>query len=284
MRWLLIIIFTLLLGQSFAQKTSEGLIRLNRHYFEIAEDDSTSHFYDSFISYSADSTKLERIFTRDGSVHRVVMTHPPKEEYHERVTDQYNDYQELEWRKTENLHNGKFLTLYYFDNKAVGQVLADSNAGVHIARNGENEATLQAFNDFEPHIVGPIVEWHEFISNNFRLSKKIRTKEAELFWIAILVNEHGMAERVEWANPLDGNPKIAEQYLRAVKLWGNNYTPAMDSFGNPVAKWLMISFRIDLPRRRGTTKPMRNYDNFFDESTPNFGKLSTGEIFTPFRP
>lgn len=263
MRWILLPFFACFFTPTFAQDASEKdtRIRLNRHFFEIAAEDSTNHIYDKLVSYSEDSTKLERIFTRDGKVQRVVITQMPKEEYHEKITDQYNDYHELEWRKTENLNNGKFLTLYYFDNKVVGQVLSDSITLYHVARNGETEPTQQNFNDFEPQIVGPINEWHEFIFNNFRLSSGIRTEKPETFWIAILVNKHGMVDQIEWANPLDGNPKIAEQYIRAVKLWGNNFTPAIDSFGNPVAKWLMIPLRIDRTMK-GTSKPMRVYNDF----------------------
>jgi hypothetical protein len=259
MPWILCTLFFCLLTSAFAQQT--GPIRLNQHYFEIAAEDSTNHFFDKLVSYSSDSTMLERIFARDGKVHRVVITKPPKEEYHERVTDQYNEYNELEWRKTENLNNGKFLTLYYFDNKVVGQVLSDSSTLYHVARNGETEPTQQNFNDFEPQIVGPIDEWHEFIFNNFQLSAKIRTEKPETFWIAILVNKYGMVDQIEWANPLEGNPKIAAQFIRAVKRWGNNFTPAVDSFGHPVTKWLMIPFRVDRPTR-GTTKPIRVYNDF----------------------
>ncbi|MBN7812811.1 hypothetical protein J0A68_17785 [Algoriphagus sp. H41] len=247
----------------FAQQPSESetRIRLNRHFFEIAAEDTASHVYDKLVSFSADSTKLERIFTREGQVQRVVMTQPPREEYYERVTDQYNEYHELEWRKTENLHNGKFLTVYYFDGKVVGQVLSDSTTLYHVARNGESEPTQQNFNDFEPQIAVPTAEWHEFLFDNLRLSTGIRTDQPQIFWIAILVDEHGMAEQIEWANPLGGNPKVAKQYLRVVRLWGNNYTPALDSFGNPVAKWLMIPFRVERAMR-GTTKPIMIYSDF----------------------
>lgn len=245
MNWLFFfLLFTLAIPSAFSQETParEVPIPLNRHYFKVAPGDSAQHVYDLLVSYAADSAKLERILTRDGRVHRVVMTQPPREEYHERVTDQYNEYQELEWRKTENLHNGKFLTLYYFDNEAVGQVLADSDSSFQIARNGTKDPIAQGFNDFEPRIVGDTEQWQQFVFKNFRLSAKLYPKEPVLFWVAVLVNSHGMVEKVEWANPSEENRKAAAQFVRVVQLWGNNFHPALDSFGQPVSKWLMIPF------------------------------------------
>lgn len=263
MRWILVTFFACYATFTFAQDPSEKdtLIRLNRHYFEIPAEDSVNHAYNKFISYSEDSARLERIFTREGKIQRVVMTKPPTEGYHEQITDQYNAYNELEWRKTENLHNSKFLTLFYFDSKVVGEILSESDTLFYVARNGETEPTQQNFNDFEPLIRGNQEEWLEFFSDNFKLSTKLYSAEPAEYWIAALVNEHGMVDQIEWANPLDGNPKIAKQYLRVVKLWGNNFTPAKDSFGNPVAEWLMIPFRMGRARTE-TSKPIRVYDDF----------------------
>lgn len=60
--------------------------------------------------------------------------------------------------------------------------------------------------------------------------------------MAVLVNSHGMVEKVEWANPNEENCKAASQFVRVVQRWGNNFHPALDSFGQPVSKWLQIPF------------------------------------------
>jgi hypothetical protein len=249
MRWILIAFFACFFSSSFAQDASEkdSLIRLNRHYFEIAADDSVNHVYDKLVSYSEDGVKLERIFTRDGKVDRVVMTRARarEEEFYEQVTDQYNAYNELEWRKTENLLNQKYRTLYLFNNEVVGRVLAESDMLYYVARNGETEPRQQNFNDFEPQFSVPINDFYKFASKKFRLSAKLHPKEKpEWYLIAVLINEDGMVDQVEWANPLGGNPMVAEQYIRVIELWGNNFHPALDPFGHPVTKWWLIPFTL----------------------------------------
>ncbi|OOG77840.1 hypothetical protein B0E43_03495 [Algoriphagus sp. A40] len=231
-------------------------IPLNKHYFEIYPEDSVNHVFNKLVSYSKDSTKLERIFTRDGKIQRVVMTKPPTKEYHEQVTDQYNAYNELEWRRTENLLNSKFLTLYYFDNKKVGEILSESDTLFFVARNGETKPIQQSVNDFEPMIGGSKEDWSEFFAANIKLSAKLYSKEPAEYWIAVLVNEYGIVNQVEWANHLGGNQKIASQLIRVLELWGNNFSPALDPFGHPVTKWLLIPFRM----RGGISRSLKVLD------------------------
>jgi hypothetical protein len=231
---------------SFSQENpaEAAPIPLNRHYFEIAPEDSINHVYDMLVSYSKDSMKLERIFTLDQKINRVVKTDPATDIYQEEVTDQYNDYSELQWRKTQNLLNKKSLTLYYYNDRLVGQILSDSKDLFHVARNGQTEPTQQNFNDFEPRINGLTEDWHAFIFNQLSLSQRMLPGKTQEFWIAILVNQHGVVDKIEWANPKDQDPKMAQQFIRAIQKWGNNFLPAVDSFGNSVTKWLLVPFRI----------------------------------------
>ncbi len=243
--------FACFFSSSFAQDASEKdtLIHLNRHYFEIAAGDTINHAYNKLVSQLGNSAELERIFTLDQRVHRVALTKKTRYEYLDRVTEQFDDYGQLEWRKTESLLIPKFFIQYFFNDEVIGHVFSDSRHLFHVARNGEDEPSQQRFNDFEPQINGPKKDWYEFVSKNLRLSTKLFPENPEEYWIAVLVNEHGMVDQVEWANPLGGNPKVAAQYIRVVKLWGNNFSPALDSFGHPVSKWLVIPFWVEKKRR-----------------------------------
>ncbi|GAA0878761.1 hypothetical protein GCM10009119_17290 [Algoriphagus jejuensis] len=247
MRLILFFLFCFLSVPVFAQLPSEKetLVRLNKHFYEIPPEDTINHAYNKLVSSLGNSAKLERIYTLNQRLRRVVLTKHTRYEDLDRVTEQYGDYNELEWRKSENLLIPKFSTEYFFNDAVVGQVVSDSRHLFRVARNGENELTPQRFNDFEPQINGPKKDWYEFVSKQFRLSTKLQPDRPEEYRIAVLVNEHGMVDKIEWANPLEGNPKVAAQYIRVVELWGNNFTPALDVFGNPVSKWLLIPFRIE---------------------------------------
>lgn len=244
MRWILIVILTFLLGQSFAQETSEALVRLNRHYFEIAEGDSTNHAYNMLVSYTKDSTRLERIFTLNNKISRIVWVYPEKEKLHEMVVEQYNDYLELQWRSTINLLNFKSSTLYYLNNEVVGQLLAESSEQFFTIRAGETKPRPEKVNDFEPRINGFKDRWPSFFTTFLDFDKRLLPEYTEEFYIAVLVNEQGVAEQIEWANPMGGNPQIADQYIRLIEKWGNNFSPALDPFGTPISKWLYVPFRV----------------------------------------
>ncbi|MBN7812810.1 hypothetical protein J0A68_17780 [Algoriphagus sp. H41] len=259
MRWILIVILTFLLGQSFAQEAPETLVRLNRHYFEIAPEDTINHVYNKLVSPLGNSARLERIYTLDQRLRRVILTKHTRYEDLDRVTEQFDDYGNLEWRRAESLLVPKFSTQYFFDGQVVAQVLSDNRHLFHITRNGENKATAKPVNDFDPQFNGLKKDWYEFVSKNIKLSTKLYPEKAEDYWIAVLVSEHGLVEKIEWANPMDGNPKVAKQYLRVVELWGNNFSPALDHYGRPLTKWLLIPFTV-----KGRTRyPVQVFDPEF---------------------
>jgi hypothetical protein len=252
------ILFALITQSGFSQDApkQDTLIRLNRHYFEIAAGDTINHAFNKLVSPLGNSAELERIFTLDQRVHRIILTRHTKYEDLDRVTEQFDEYGQLEWRKSENLLIPKFWVQYFFNDEVIAHVFSDSRHLFHVARNGENEPSQQRFNDFEPRINGLKKDWYEFVSKNLRLSTKLYPEKPEEYWIAVLVNEHGRVDEIEWANPLGGNPKTAARYLHVVKLWGNNFSPALDAFGHPVSKWLLIPFWVE----EGVRYPIQFFD------------------------
>jgi len=229
-------------GGSYGQSSTP--IPLNKHYFEIPLGDSINHVYNMLVSYTKDSTRLERIFTLNNKVSRIVWIYPKNEKLHEMVVEQYNDYLELQWRTTTNLLNFKSLTLYYFNNEVVGQLFAESHEQFLITRAGENKSTSKEFNDFEPQINGIKDRWPSFFKTFLDFDKRLLPEYIEEFYVAVLVNEQGVAEQIEWANPMGGNPKIADQYIRLIEKWGDNFSPALDPFGTPISKWLYVPFKV----------------------------------------
>ena len=235
----LVILFS---GSSYGQSSTP--VALNKHYFEIVPEDSANHFYNMFVSYTKDSTRLERILTLNNKVSRIVWIYPEKEKLHEMVVEQYNDYLELQWRSTTNLLNFKSFTLYYFNNEVVGQLFAESHEQFYITRAGESKSRQKEFNDFEPRINGIKDRWPSFFKTFLDFDKRLLPEYIEEFYVAVLVNEQGVAEQIEWANPMGGNPKIADQYIRLIEKWGDNFSPALDPFGTPISKWLYVPFKV----------------------------------------
>lgn len=232
---------------TFGQSTTP--IRLNKHYFEIPNEDSVNHVFNKIESYTKDSVKLERIFSLNNIVNRIVRTSLPAEGFQEKVTEQYDAFGDLIWKSTTNLVNGKFLTTYFFDGVQVGQVLHEGNNKFQIIRSGESEPTEKIFNDFEPRTGTTQKDWVQFLNKKLNFGQDNWPSERQTIYVAVYVNENGTPTTYEWANPLGSEEKYAYQYLEAVKDWNHNFSPAIDPFGNPVGKWVNFFIHVGGPAR-----------------------------------
>ncbi|HSF52922.1 MAG TPA: hypothetical protein VLA71_04190 [Algoriphagus sp.] len=248
MRSILPIIFFLIgffPSLSFAQNPAP--IPLNKHYFEIDPEDSINHVFNKLVSYSKDSVKLERIFTLTNKVNRIIRTFPPKDDFKEKIIEQYDAYGNLEWKSTINQANSKYLTTYFFDGQQVGQVLHEGNNKYQIMRSGEQEPREVVLNDFEPNPRTPQKDWNQFLNKKIISSRTHFPKEHQTIYVAVYVNENGKATSVEWANPLDTDEIFANLFLEAVREWDHNFAPALDPFGNPVGKWRNFHLHLGGP-------------------------------------
>jgi hypothetical protein len=226
-------------------------IRLNRHYFEIPSEDSTNHVYNKTESFTKDSVKLERFFTLNNTINRIVRTSKLREEFQEEITEQYDAFGDLIWKRTHNLVNGKFLTTYFFDGVQVAQVLHEGNNKFQIIRSGELEPTEKIVNDFEPRSGTTQRDWSQFLNKKLQFGVGNWPSEKQTVYIQVYVSENGNVTSAEWANPMGADEKYAHSFLEAVKEWDHNFSPAIDPFGNPVGKWVNFHFHVGGPARIG---------------------------------
>lgn len=192
------IVATICLGQI----ENNTRVPLNKHYFEVGSGDTSAHFYTKLVSYSADSTKIERIFTLDRKLARIVKTSPKKEDFHQSVIEEYSASDELLWRETYNLANSKYLRTYFQDGQQVAQVMHRGENKYSVFRKGDSKARETLYDDFIP---SPIETKHLFGSF---MSRKVSFGPGEIpsyrhmLFIAIFVDESGQVTEIEWANPL----------------------------------------------------------------------------------
>ncbi|OOG77841.1 hypothetical protein [Algoriphagus sp. A40] len=250
-RILVSLIFAFSFIDSFSQKNPAKTtpIPLNKHYFEIGAEDSADHVYNKLVSYSQDSTKLERIFALNNKVSRIIRTSPKKEDFHEMIIEQYDSYGNLLWKETINQANTKFLRTYFFDGQQVAQVLHNGNRQYSIQRSGDAEPRELWYDDFFPKNVRVKKGEGLFSGLGFSLEGNEWPEKQTLIYYGIYVNEKGEAETVEWVNPMSSEAKFAIPYLKTLEQWADKFDPAKDAFGNPVGQWLYLHFHIGGPRR-----------------------------------
>ncbi|MFC3417454.1 hypothetical protein [Algoriphagus hitonicola] len=239
---MLILTFGLAMGSPLHGISQNKTIeKLNKHFYPISEEDSASFSYFIMTSLTKDSVKLKRIFDRKNRLIKVIKTEPnTAEDFKEKTTETYDPQGNILSQRIANLANGKFIETFFFDEKQVGQVLFEGNQTYHVIRNGEEKPSMKNSNDFEPQFTEPLETWNLYLLNHLKIDQK-KVKEAnQRVIVGILVDEVGLVKKVEWANPLGAEPYVAERAIAAVKGWGRNFLPALDSFENPTKKWLYV--------------------------------------------
>lgn len=245
-RILVSLIFAFSFSDSFSQEIPAKTtpIPINKHYFEISPSDSLNHRYNKIVSFTPDSVKLERIFTLTNKVNRIIRTSPKKEDFQEKIIEQYDSYGNLIWKETINLANSKYLRTYFFDGHQVAQILHNGNRQYLIQRSGESESKELGYDDFYPKNVRTKNGEGLFSGLTFSTEGKEWPEKSQLVYFGIYVNEEGKAESVEWANPKDTEAKFALPYLAVLEKWAEKFEPAKDAFGNPVGKWMYLHFHL----------------------------------------
>lgn len=239
-----ILFFLIFQGKENILEAQQQVIRLNRHYYEIAPEDSVNHTFNKLTSYTTDSTQIQRIFTLNNKINRIIRTAKPKVDFQEQITEQYNPAGNIQWKKTLNLVNGKFLTTYFFDQQQVGQVLFEGGNNYFILKSGEEEPTLTYVNEFEPQLLNNKEDWLNYVMNHFNFKPSELPKERQTIIAALFVDDQGKVSQVDWANPLEADKKYADRFLELVKNWNWQFLPAEDAFGNTEGKWITIPFNI----------------------------------------
>lgn len=245
MRWILLPFFACFLISAFAQENpaKASPIPLNKHYFEIAPEDSANHVYNKLISYTPDSVKIERFFTLENKMIRIYRTNPKAEEYQEATYEYFDLSGNLVQKTVANLYNSKFLTTYFSAGQQIAQIMYRGEHKYRIQR-GEAEPQERLDNDFEPRPNEEKSDFGFFISQRTRIPSYDWPSEGLLIHIGILVDDTGVAKEIVWANPWGGNEKLAGVFVKAIKAWKKGYLPARDIQGNPIEKWLYLHYHV----------------------------------------
>lgn len=227
---------------NFSSGQSTRPIPLNKHYFEIHAEDTLHHAFNLLISYTADSTKIERIFNLDNQIARIKKTTPRVEDYQELTLEEFDSTGQLFAKTTANLINGKFITSYFREGEQIAQVMYRGEHKYTIHRKGYESPKQTLENNFEPR---PNEQKSDF---SFFLGQ--RTKFGQGEWpairhhvvIGVFVDESGTVREVIWANPLGAEKRVADKYLKALQAWKKGFHPALDVYGNPISAWKYYHF------------------------------------------
>ncbi|WP_111670382.1 hypothetical protein [Algoriphagus litoralis] len=194
-RFVLVLSLFLSLSPLFGQTNAP--IPLNKHFFEINPTDSAHYFYNKLVSYTADSVKIERIFTLENKLVRIDRTHPKDPQYMEYSIEKYAQDGKLIEKTTINLANTKYLSTYYHENEQVGQVMYRGESKYLIFRKGYSEPRESLYNDFLPNPIETKKVFTAFISPKVKFYPSEFPIYSQSIWIAILIDESGEVCQIE---------------------------------------------------------------------------------------
>lgn len=230
------------------QAQSNSPIPLNHHFFEILPDDSINHIYNKIVSYTPDSVKIERIFTLENKLVRIERTSPKNPEFREYTLEKFTEDGDLIEKTTVNLANSKYLSTYFHDGQQVGQAMHRGEIKFRIFRLGYDAPKETLYNDFDPNPNEAKKVFYPFISEKVKFYPSELPIFSQEIWIALFINEFGEVTQIEWANPLGCEERFVEKYLKAIKSWKYEFTPALDHLGNPKSQWKLFHFHFGSPK------------------------------------
>lgn len=216
-------------------------IPLNMHFFETLPGDATQLYY-KISSYSPDSVKIERIFDLKNRLIRIDRIFPPENESHLITVEKYDTLGNLSSKTSANLSNSKFITTYFQKSKQVAQVMYRGEHKYTIFRNGYEKPIQTLENDFEPRPNEEKKDFGFFLQERTKFSKGEWPSIRHHVVIGVLVSETGEIREVVWANPFEGEKRVANHYLKAFLAWKKGFLPAKDHEGQPISSWKYYHF------------------------------------------
>ena len=233
-------------NQSQAQE--KQIVRLNEHFYPIADDDSINYFYKGIIVNLTDSTSIERIFTLKNQLVRVVRNgHNQEGNFPEESTENYDANGKLTSKKIKNRNNGFYHAAYFEEGNQIGEVLFQGEKKYEIRKPGSEKMELADENVFEPMPKLDQDLWSDILMQNLKYpasSRRIRAEGTAI--LAMYVNEFGEHGEFELANPENVSEPLAREALQAASKYEGEVIPASNLHGNTIDAWLYIPIRFKL--------------------------------------
>lgn len=224
-----------LLGQS------REITPMNRHFFEIPEEDQINLAYTLITTEVNDSLKFRRFHNLENKIIKnVTIRKNPKDGFKEGISQTFDESGNLESVDITNLETGVSIKTYYFDSKQVAQSIKIGKEKYQVLRAGDSIPTIKEVDDFIPRLNTNDEEWDSFFKRNFKVNGMKIKSDYQTAFIAVLVGSDGKRKEIEVANPDQVEDYFELKALELIYKWGDNFLPALDSFGNPVEKWLYI--------------------------------------------
>lgn len=240
-----LLVSSLLIIAPAVQAQTRSIEPLNRHFINIAPEDSVNIAFLKISTELSDNLKIIRYYDLSNRIiKKETIGYNPDGGYREKTVQEYDSLGDLVSLHIQNLENQLSITTYYFDGKQVAQLIYEGNGNYSVIRNGENSPQQLEKNNFTPQLNASKEEWGKFFNRNFKVNGMRIKEDSQYALIAVLIDENGNRKEIEVANPHQVEDYFEQKALELILKWGDNYLPALDPFGNPIEKWLYIPLQF----------------------------------------
>ncbi len=249
-RFLFLQIATAFLGLNpvFSQAQETQIVRLNEHFYPIAENDSLNYYYKGVIVNLTDSTSIERIFNLKNQIVKVTRYRYNQEgDFPEENIETYDSNGKLSSKKIKNSKNGFYQAVYFDKGEQIGEVLFQGEKKFEIRKAGSDEVMTADENVFDPKPKLDQDLWTSMMIQNLKYPASARRdREEGTAILGMYVNEFGEHGEFEIVNPENVSKELAFEALRAASKYEGEITPAATINGNTIDSWLYIPIRFKL--------------------------------------
>lgn len=214
-----------LLGQS------REITPMNRHFFEIPEEDQVNLAYTLITTEVNDSLKFRRFHNLENKIIKnITIRKNPENGFKEGISQIFDESGNLESVDITNLESGVSIKTYFFDGKQVAQSIHIGEGKYQILRAGDSMPVMKEVDDFIPRLNTSNEEWDYFFKRNFKVNGMKIKSDFQIAYIAVLVGADGKRKDVEVANPDNVEDYFELKALELIYKWGDNFSSCLGSF------------------------------------------------------
>lgn len=247
-RFFIMLFFTSWLSSTQSSAQEKQIVMLNEHFYPIDDKNSDAPFYKAVIITLNDSTSTEVIYTLQNQlVKNSQFGWNKTHSFPQQITNTYNQKGQISSQTIKNRNNGLYQTVYYENNKLIGEVLYKGDQNYEIRLAGEEASITSDKNLLDPEPTFDPDQWQKHLVKHLTYPVQARRSgESGTVVIAYFINEFGEQSEPVVANPDHVSPTLAKEALRMAKKFNGKITPATTIDGRTIDAWLYIPVKFKL--------------------------------------
>lgn len=225
----------------FAQ--GREIIALNQYRGPLDESKLEKHTYNKIITFSADSTKIEKIYTLDNKLRSTSRErYNPDLGYIEAVTQNYDSLSNHISTRFKNVENEMWMEVFFENGEEVSRLQYSGNKMYRFDIVGVEKPTISTTNPLDPSFIPDRTHFMNYFKSRYLHSGD---RESGNVIVGIHTDEKGEVTKIECLNKGEAPNYMTNQVMKIFNSYDFKFEPALDIKGNPKSSVLRYPIRIN---------------------------------------